>query len=399
MFRAVKRFAILAMLSMPAWCGAAEPMISASVSTSLGGFTIKLYHAESPRTVANFIRLAEGSVPWVDEKSGMVRQEPFYDGSEFHFVDSGRLSKAGLRNGGGPGYTFRDEVDNGLTFNKKYLVAMADRGPNTCGSEFFITAANTIAKDGENTIFGEIIKGFSVCDAINAVPTDGSGRPATPVVIHSVIINRGGVEFDENARGLPDVVGVSPEMSISPSGTTLAYRQNPRSLSHCCLSPDFQSWTKLKRYLDPDTPTQYNWNLNPYTAGQPRYFFATSIVEYGADGVMPRSLRNKTLTMVMISNDGGITSGATFAFNANGGGTYTFDLGGSGTITSHTWDADGYGGDLHMLLDGKDTLDARLGLDETTTLQIEGRNRGTYRVTVEGTPVKTDFHGTFTLSR
>jgi len=144
---------------------------------------------------------------------------------------------------------------------------------------------------------------------------------------------------------------------------------------------------------------QDTWSFTAYTAGHPRHFFATSIVEYGSDAVMPRSLRTGTLTMVMISETDGLTGSATFDFNTSGGGTYTFEPGGSGTITSHTWTADGYGGDLHMLLDGKDILDVRLGLDSWTTLQIEGRNRGTYKISNEGSFVTTKFHGSFTLSR
>jgi len=399
MFPPVKNFVAIAILASAPLASGADPILSASVSTSLGAFTIKLYHTDSPRTVANFIRLAEGKTPWIDGKTGLVRYEPFYDGSEFHFVDGGRLSQAGLRGGMAPAFGFRDEVDNGLSFNRKYLVAMADRGPNTASSEFFVTAANTIQHDGENTIFGEIIKGYSVCDAINAVSTDADGRPNPPVTIHSVTISRGGVEFDVNAQNLPVVVGVSPQMVIFPAGVTLGYRQESRSLSYCHLSPDFQWWLPLKRYLDLNTPPQLSWNLNPYTAGQPKHFFATSILQYESDAVMPKSLRTRTLTMVMISNDGGVTAGATFQFNATGGGTYTFDPGGSGIISSHTWDADGYGGDLHMFLDGKDTLDARLGLDTSTALVIEGRNSGTYKIILKETNIKTDFRGAFTLSR
>jgi hypothetical protein len=295
---------------------------------------------------------------------------------------------------------------------------MANQGPNSCGSEFFVVLASTLRYPGENMIFGEIIKGARVCDAIGNVQTDSEGRPTTPVTIHSVTINRGGVSFDENAQNLPQIIGLSPQMVRSPASMRLGFRQPPGSLAYCRMSPDFEWWTDQKRYLDAKTPAQHKWDLDVDITDQPRYFFATSMVQYSPDAVMPRSLNGKSLSLQMISQDGSFADEAIIHFNRSGGGTANFTTGGETTFTSHQWDATGYGGNLHLVTKGVTetskivngrpttvsihftyTLDARLGLDTSDTTKIDGRNRTNFKVTIGGNTSEKDVAGTFTMSR
>lgn len=198
--------------------------IHADVKTTLGDFTIELNDADTPRTVANFIGLAEGTRPWVDSVTGAVRTgTPFYDGITFHRVIAGFMSQAGSRKGDGtdgPGYTFRDELSPGLTHSGPYVVSMANSGPNTNGSQFFITAAATPHLDGKHTVFGLVTEGREVVDAINVASTNGDSGDR--VVIESIRIRRIGATaeaFDEHAHGLPSVSRPEGTLTVIAGGT------------------------------------------------------------------------------------------------------------------------------------------------------------------------------------
>jgi peptidyl-prolyl cis-trans isomerase A (cyclophilin A) len=168
--------------------------LQATLKTNLGDITINLFPNHAPATVENFVGLAEGTKEYTDDsgRSG----EKFYDGLNFHRVISGFMLQGGCPLGtgtGGPGYTFKDEFHPELTFNKPYLLAMANAGPGTNGSQFFITVAETPWLNHRHTIFGEVADQASrdVVDAIGVTPTGGMDRPLTPVVIESVEITRG----------------------------------------------------------------------------------------------------------------------------------------------------------------------------------------------------------------
>lgn len=200
--------------------------IHADVKTTLGDFTIELNDADTPRTVANFIGLAEGTRPWVDSVTGAVRTgTPFYDGITFHRVIAGFMSQAGSRKGDGtdgPGYTFRDELSPGLTHSGPYVVSMANSGPNTNGSQFFITAAATPHLDGKHTVFGLVTEGREVVDAINVAPTNGDSGDR--VVIESIRIRRIGATaeaFDEHAHGLPTVSRPEGNLGVVAGGPVI----------------------------------------------------------------------------------------------------------------------------------------------------------------------------------
>ena len=152
------------------------------------------HHA--PKTVRNFVELAKGEREWVNPETGEKTSDKLYDGTVFHRVISGFMIQGGdpLGNGrGGPGYDFADEFHPELAFNKPYLLAMANAGPNTNGSQFFITVGQTPHLNRRHTIFGEVADQSSrdVVDAIAATPTDRADRPTEPVVIESVTVTGG----------------------------------------------------------------------------------------------------------------------------------------------------------------------------------------------------------------
>ncbi|MES9540661.1 peptidylprolyl isomerase [Spirillospora sp. NPDC049024] len=169
--------------------------IFATLNTSLGKIVIQLYPEHAPETVANFVELAEGTRTWTDPNTGQKTDRPLYNGTIFHRVIDQFMLQGGdpLGTGtGGPGYQFKDEFHPDLKFNRPYLLAMANAGPGTNGSQFFITlsVAHTQHLTGRHTIFGKVIEGTDVVDRIGKVPTGRMDRPKEDVVIESVTIER-----------------------------------------------------------------------------------------------------------------------------------------------------------------------------------------------------------------
>jgi len=168
----------------------------ATLHTNKGDIRLALYPDHAPKTVKNFVGLAEGTQEWTDPKARSKSTAPLYDGTIFHRVIPGFMIQGGdpLGTGtGGPGYRFEDEFHPELSFDRPYLLAMADAGPNTNGSQFFITVAPTTWLNFKHSIFGECADQASrdVVDAIAAVPTGAQDRPVEPVTITGVTIERG----------------------------------------------------------------------------------------------------------------------------------------------------------------------------------------------------------------
>jgi len=161
--------------------------------TSQGSIVIKLLEKEAPKTVANFVGLAEGTREFTNEKTGQKEHRPFYDGLIFHRVIPQFMIQGGCPLGsgtGGPGYKFADEFHPSLKHSKPGRLSMANAGPNTNGSQFFITVAETPWLDNRHTIFGEIVEGQDVANKISNVPRDANDRPRTPVTIQTLRIER-----------------------------------------------------------------------------------------------------------------------------------------------------------------------------------------------------------------
>jgi peptidyl-prolyl cis-trans isomerase A (cyclophilin A) len=166
---------------------------TAILHTNHGDIRLRLFADQAPKTVANFAGLATGEKEYSDPETGEKTQGRFYDGLTFHRVIDGFMIQGGCPLGtgtGGPGYRFQDEFHPELSFNRPYLLAMANSGPNTNGSQFFITVAPTPHLNRRHTIFGEVADESSrrVVDDIANVPTARGDRPVEPVVIDSVEI-------------------------------------------------------------------------------------------------------------------------------------------------------------------------------------------------------------------
>ncbi len=168
--------------------------LKATLNTNQGAIVVRLFPDHAPKTVRNFVELARGDREWTDPRTGARTTAKLYDGTIFHRVIANFMIQGGdpLGTGtGGPGYKFADEFHPDLRFDRPYLLAMANAGPGTNGSQFFITTVPTPHLNGRHTIFGEVIEGQEVVDAISHADTDRRDRPTKDVVIESVQIEGG----------------------------------------------------------------------------------------------------------------------------------------------------------------------------------------------------------------
>ena len=167
----------------PAIDVAGEGTLFVKIQTRLGTITAKMYEAEAPKTVANFVGLA----------TGKITGEAFYDGIIFHRIIPNFMVQGGCPLGqgyGGPGYKIADEFAPGLVHDRPGLFSMANAGPNTGGSQFFITQVATPWLDGKHAIFGEVVEGLEIIDQMAALPRDGRDRPHEDIAMEKVTVYR-----------------------------------------------------------------------------------------------------------------------------------------------------------------------------------------------------------------
>ncbi len=168
------------------------PGLYAVLDTTLGEITCRLFPDKAPKTIENFVGLAQGTKEFTDPQTRARTKRPFFDGLIFHRVIPQFMIQGGCPLGsgtGGPGYKFADEFSPDLKFDKPGKLAMANAGPGTNGSQFFITVAVTDWLTNHHTIFGEVVKGYDVVEKISKVARDRGDRPNTPVKMNTVKIS------------------------------------------------------------------------------------------------------------------------------------------------------------------------------------------------------------------
>lgn len=361
--------------------------IYADFTTTLGDFSVELDYTNSPLTVANFIMLAEGTRDWVDSGNGAVRSNtPYYDGITFHRIVETFVNQAGSQNGigtDGPGYAFPDEVSNGLTFDTPYLIAMANSGPNTNGSQFFITVGTPTFLDGVHTIFGSVTSGTSVMDAMNGVTVDADEKPLTDITINSVTIRRVGTAanaFDEFSQILPTVQSVTPSISFPTSTATLNFDQAIRTSFNVYSSPDLLTWTSQNRYLDYTNSIQNTFDTDISAS---RQFFTTSTTTWPSDAYAPDTYFDRDLTI--------IANGSTFVLNVNPSessiiGTLAIDGGTPSTITELRHEkTQGYASTLLVFTETFVPFRFTLGYDSTNSGRASGTAFTASPISLSGT--------------
>lgn len=170
-----------------------EPGTYAIIYTSMGNIVCRLFPDEAPKAVANFVGLAKGTKVWKDPKTAKNKRTPLYSGTDFHRVIPGFMIQGGDPAGDGtgdPGYEFEDEINPTRVFDHAGILAMANHGKNTNGCQFFITVAPAEHLNGGYTVFGEVVSGQEVADAISNVPRDDNDKPNSPVEIVRIVIRK-----------------------------------------------------------------------------------------------------------------------------------------------------------------------------------------------------------------
>ncbi len=170
-----------------------QGQLHARLKTSMGDLLVKLFEAEAPRTVANFVALATGKVEWTDPKTRQKTSRPLYSGTIFHRVIPEFMIQGGDPEGtgrGGPGYRWGDEINPSLRHDKSGVLSMANAGPNTNGSQFFITEVPTPWLDGKHAIFGEVVDNLPLVAQITHVATGPGDRPRTDIVLQQIEVFR-----------------------------------------------------------------------------------------------------------------------------------------------------------------------------------------------------------------
>ena len=310
--------------------------IYAEFNTSLGSYTCALHYAQSPKAVANFIGLATGQRAWLDLPSGVVKTNPYFNSLTFHRVIAGFMNQGGSPNGfgtDGPGYAFVDEFTNTLRFDGFGVLALANSGPDSNGSQYFITVSPQSQLNDVHTIFGKLYGGSNVVYAINHVATDANDKPLTNVVVNTVKIQRIGAAatgFDIATNGLPLVTNLNLKIAKSGANVSLTFSNKLFADNRLYASSNLVSWTANQLGIETAAPVS---NTNLQSAAAPAQFFRAAQIQYAASTFAPKNVFGRTITTVFTN---GVSGTNVMVFNSSGGGTFSYN-GSSGTITGYTW--------------------------------------------------------------
>lgn len=307
-----------------------EPGLYAVFDTSAGEFTASLLYNESPMTVANFVGLAEGTQVWVDE-NGIFRKAPFYDRLTFHRVIQDFVIQAGSRNGqgtDGPGYFINDEINVDLTHNGAGVLSMANSGPNSGSSQFFITLDQAQFLDLKHAIFGFIVEGLGNVNAIGNVQVDQNEKPINDIVINSIKIVREGAEaeaFDANAWQLPKLTDPKATFSFGQGEAKVEFFRQPISEYFIRQTSDLKNWEQTAYFPTSSeaTPSE-SFDFYDELLQSNRQFFQVS--EFTEPELIDKPGSVVTLNL------GG--SPITINLGEDFGGTYSFE--------GQTWAIEGY---------------------------------------------------------
>jgi len=360
--------------------------IYAEFNTSMGSFTNQLDYQLAPKATANFIGLATGERAWLDLPSGQVKTNPFFNGITFHRVIAGFMCQGGSPNGqgtDGPGYEFVDEFDPLARHDSFGTLSSANSGPDSNGSQFFVTAGPTPWLDDIHTVFGKLFGGSNVVYEINNVETDANDKPLTNVVIQSVVIRRIGPAaeaFDIHAQDLPVVTPLNLHIEVVTNQLSLTFSNRLDSENWLYSTTNLSDWNPTRIGME-----VVNLSTNPVSgpADSPQEFFHLVQVQHQVPLFVPRNLLNKTVTLNFTGANGTVVCN----FNSVGSGTYTWTIGPSGTITGYSYSQDPYRGRLRPIeFTGIVPLELHLDFDSQTAGTFKGKaytNSGT--VDVSGT--------------
>jgi cyclophilin family peptidyl-prolyl cis-trans isomerase len=383
-------------VTLLATLGQSSAQLYADVQTSAGYFTCELNFQQTPRTVANFVSLAEGTRQWVDERNGQLSRlsppQPFYNGMPIHRIinaEGFKLMQAGSKRGDGtdgPGYEFPDEMNVNVPatygFDDPYMLAMANSGPNTNGSQFFVTGSAIKGLEGKHTVFGKVVAGQSVVDAILATTVDANDKPVADVVIEKITIRRIGKaaqQFKAASMKLPTLSAppFTRETAPSPEHTArFVFSQGQRSelLVYASIDPEQDTWQKLESRWHAPSPYTVRYYDVTYPEDSPVTGFRPILAKYHPDALTPMSLKGWTLSL---ENAEGVYL---FSFPQEGAMGYMFTPAGSklaqtGTIhaASLLYQAAPHHAIAEFELDQQKIIHLHLGFDKKIKNNLHGR--------------------------
>ncbi|WP_227021481.1 peptidylprolyl isomerase [Oceaniferula marina] len=325
--------------------------------SSLGTFRVQLHYDKAPRTCANFIGLATGQRAWLDTTTGkVVTGKKYYDGLTFHRLIHNFMIQGGDPRGtgsGGPGYAFQDEFHPDLRHDGRYMLSMANSGPHSNGSQFFITFGETSHLDDKHSVFGEVINdatypdGRAIIDDFtnsNVFSTGVNDLPNAPIVIESVVISGAGLagfNIHDPALALPVVTAVQPEVKydLASQEYTMTFDRQALGEYYLTESKDFSTWTSLKETVDEQEssiPYLFSADHADDTSevfrgiqGE-RYFTRMVQTQYSS---LLRAPQDMTTAGSVFSLPMGDSETVDVTFDGSGGGTWAHSGGGSGALT------------------------------------------------------------------
>ena len=345
--RAALRLALAAMLLVFASNSFAQYTngIYAEFNTSMGSYTCRLEYASAPMTCANFIGLATGQRSWLDLPSGVVKTNPFYDGTTFHRVIAGFMNQGGSPNGlgtDGPGYAFVDEFSPSLRHDGFGVLSMANSGPDSNGSQYFITVSAQPGLNDVYSVFGKLYGGSNVVYAINQVATDGNNKPLTNVIVTNLVIRRIGaaaMAFDINTNGLALVTNLNVQIAKAGTNVSLTFSNRLYADNRLYASSNLTGWTGTQLGIEIAAPVT-NSVLRSGTA--PSQFFRAAQIQYASSTFAPKTVTGRTLTLIFTN---GFSGTNVVSFNTSNGGTYTYN-GTAGSLYDYAWGQAPYNGKL-----------------------------------------------------
>ena len=372
----------------------AQNGIFADFATSMGSFTCILDYTNAPMAVANFIGLATGQRAWLDLPAGRVRTNAYYDGLLFHRVIAGFMIQTGSPNGqgtDGPGYAFPDEFTASLRFSGPGVLAMANSGPNSNGSQIFVTVAAATWLNDVHTIFGWLTSGTNVVVAISQVATDTSNRPLTNVVLQNVSIRRVGTAaqaFNIDAQNLPVVSNPGLALSNSANQVALSFTNHPFADNRLYSCTNLIDWSNEMLGIEPASP-----GTNIFFRGKdvPQSFYRFAQIQYPSATFAPKSVYGRTAALTFSTGSSGTL---TLTFDNLGGATYVFPPDPSGTVQYYDWAQEPYRGRLWLELPGYPPLNLQCNFSNGTGGSFSGTGYPYYPLPIGAFAVG----GTFSLT-
>ncbi len=357
----------------------------AEFNTSMGSFTCRLEYALAPKTCANFIGLATGQRSWLDLTTGLTRTNPFYHGQIIHRVVADFIIQSGSPNGqgtDGPGYTFQDEFHPSLRHDSFGTLSMANSGPDSNGSQYFLTVANTPFLNDKHSVFGKLYGGSNVVYAISRVATNSASKPLTNITINNVSVRRVGAAaeaFNLATNGLPVVANLHLVAAQSGGLISVAFSNRLNADNRVFSSSNMLHWsgTKLGIETAPGFPSELT-----VTPSGGSGFYRMSQIQYPPTIYTPRSLVNRNITLNFTT---GLPGFLALAFDSSGLGFYNYNNVVANLILDYAYVQDAYRGRIYDLYANQfGWLDLQLAYTNSTSGTFKGTYYGASVVAVSG---------------